>query len=193
MQFSRRINFYIYFFSEDAWKQIFAVNCPLHLHPFFIHSSRKKEGWEHFFLCANLMHDYIHIWMLSCAVCFWVHPQTHTHNFCSILRNFSSLIRHRWLLDWWCRFDRFFSLPLWLLLSYYIAIFQFASACCMPCSRSLYNFCCCDCNLKEEIAEERKWIRRPCRNGQSVLVKKSSMVFFHYGIGCLTKWLQVHF
>lgn len=36
---------------RDAWKQIFAVNCPFHLHPFFILSSRKKKLLREFFVC----------------------------------------------------------------------------------------------------------------------------------------------
>lgn len=155
MQFSRRINFYMWGY---VWKQIFAVNCPFHLHPFFIHSSRKKE-YERlralFFLCANLMHDYTHIWMLSCAVCHWVHPQTHTHNFHP--PQFFFLMRHRWLLDWWCRFDRFFS-SCYLLCCYYLITLQFFNSLLhVACHvlASLYNSCCCDCNLKEEIAGER--------------------------------------
>lgn len=144
----------------------------------FIHPEKKVEST--FLLCANLMHDYTHMNAFMCSLTL-LSASSNTHS--QFLQfpssnNFSSLMRHRWLLDWWCRFDRF-SLSSWLLLSYYIAIFQFAF--CMLHAMFLLRFTtpAVAIVIWKKIARERKWIRRPCRNGQRACCKRKEFNVFY--------------
>lgn len=77
MQFSRRINFYMWGYVR---KTNICCKLPVPSSSIFHSFIPKKTSSEKkkMFLCANLMHDYFHIWILSCAVCR-VHPQTHAH------------------------------------------------------------------------------------------------------------------